>query len=185
MLLLVTLTYCTEAIAQTWRTSFAIIRNFSKLMRPSTLESLPRWMKVKSFFTTGKNGICNRWLQYQHIIDSHIKSLASKFKPFQFDWPVYLHWLLDLPILRICLKIHIKKRDYPTKSGTNLETFFRGTQCIKTGTLMCETRTAITTKCLPLCDGLPVELVPSHCWRDCDSWTCFSMDPSDPVCPAT
>ena len=45
-------------MAVTWRTSLAIIRNFSKFTRPSTRESLPKWMNVRSFFTRGKNGIC-------------------------------------------------------------------------------------------------------------------------------
>jgi len=43
---------------QTWRISFAIIRSFSKFTRPSTSESFPRWMNVRSFLTMGKNGIC-------------------------------------------------------------------------------------------------------------------------------
>ena len=42
------------------RTSLAIMRSFSKLIRPSTRVSLPRWINVKSFLTTGKNGICRK-----------------------------------------------------------------------------------------------------------------------------
>ena len=41
-------------------TSAAIMRSFSKFTRPSTSESFPRLMKVKSLFTSGKNGICNK-----------------------------------------------------------------------------------------------------------------------------
>jgi len=61
------LTQQTGAMPQIRRTSFAIIRNFSKFTRSSIVESLPRWMNVKSFFTNGKNGICKRTVNEQQI----------------------------------------------------------------------------------------------------------------------
>lgn len=54
------LTYFAEHIEQRWRISFAIIRNFSKLISPSTLVSFPSFRKVKSFMATGNKGSCWR-----------------------------------------------------------------------------------------------------------------------------
>ena len=86
-----------RASAVTCRTSFEIIRSFSKFTSPSTRESLPKCINVRSFLTNGKNGICRqkkkRW--------SSFKQFSIDSQPSTFEWQlnfmtsIRVHWLLD------------------------------------------------------------------------------------------